>query len=455
MRRLLCLAIVVCACKGSSPSSAPGSVRFLPAEPDTAFRIDVPRVRAWSIYGQLAPIALTSVEQLLQAAKDKCGLDIMGTATTIVGAKTGVLTTGDMTLIVAGLPRDKVTACLDTAAQAKSILSIQRDGDLFHAVLQGKSIASGAILANGEIVVVSRKGAGVDAARWKSEVEVGANATPAWWTELEPYLTEPIAIRAFDPKRTVFATAAFGDALTIRAKVVTPTDADAKLDSTKLNAMLSYLKNANAGDGKVDTQGATLFAELVAKGPQIDALIKTGGGALFTRNAELPTEPATASRHYECSELSGAVGEYMQAALKSAGNNPQMADMVTKITPALEKAYVDSCTEGKWSDSAIECHVLNATNLPKFEKCRVKLEEAQRVPFDKNVAAVLSAVQAPPAGSGSATSSTGSGSAEIGSDSGATGSGSGATGSGSGATGSGSTGSASSAKGSATKPTGH
>lgn len=397
-----CVAMV-CACKGSS-SAPPSSVRFLPAEPDAAFRIDVAKVHAWSIYDQLAPVALSSVEQLLQAAKEKCGLDVMSTATTIIGAKKDTLTKGDMTLIVSGVPRDKVTACLDTAAQAKSILEVKRDGDVFHAVLQGKPIASGAILPSGEIVVVSRKGAGIEPAQWKTEVAQGAKAIPAWWTDLEPYLAEPIAVRTFDPKRTVFATAAFGEALTIRAKVVTPSADDAKSDSTKINAMLSYLKNGAAGEGKVETQGTSVFAEISAKGDQIAALIKMGGGALFTRNAELPTEPATASRHYECSELSGAVGEYMQAALASAGGQKEMADMVTKITPALQKAYVDSCAEGKWSDAAIECHVLNATNLPKFEKCRVRLEEAQRVPFDKNVAAVLSAVQAPPpaAGSGSA-----------------------------------------------------
>lgn len=399
----------VAGCKDSSSSGPPTSARFLPAAPDTAFRLDMPRVRAWSIYGQLAPVALASVEMIVKAANEKCGLDVMGSATTIVGAKTGDLMSGDVTLIIAGLPRDKVTGCIDTVAAAKSVVDLQRDGDLFHAVVQGKSIASGAILPTGEVVIVARRGGGVQLAAWKTEVDQGAKAIPAWWSDLEPYLAEPIVVRAADAQRTVLATASFADALTVRAKVITKSEADAKGDSTRINAILQYLKSANAGDGKVDTQGTAAFAELVAKGPQVDALIKTGGAALFTRNAELPTEPATASRPYQCSELAQAVGDYMNAALESAGKSPQMVDMVTKVTPPLQKAYVDSCTEGKWSDAAIECHVINATNLPKFEKCRIQLAAAQREPFDKAVAAVLSVVQAPPPAS--AGSAAGSGSA--------------------------------------------
>lgn len=396
---------MVCACKGSS-SGPPASVRFLPAEPDTAFRIDMPRVRAWSIYAQLSPIALTSVEMILKSANEKCGLDVMGSATTIIGAKKDALMQGDMTLIVAGLPKDKVTACLTTVANAKSILELTRDGDLFHAVVQGKSIASGSILPSGDVVIVARKGQGVDANAWKTEVNQGAKSIPAWWSELDPYLAEPVVVRAADDKRTVLATASFGDGLVVRAKVTTKSDTDAKDDTTRITAILQYLKSANAGDGKVETQGANVFAELTAKGPQAEALIKTGGAALFTRNAELPTEPATASRHYECSELSQAVGDYMQAALVSAGKSQQMEEMVTKLTPDLQKAYVAACTDGKWNDAAIECHVVNATNLPKFEKCRIQLSEAQRGPFDKAVMAVLSQAQpAPATGSGSAVGS--------------------------------------------------
>ncbi len=413
MRVLLSAAFVVAmvgACKGSS-SGPPSAVRFLPGAPDTAFRLDMPRVRAWSIYGQLAPIALTSVEMILKAANEKCGLDIMGTATTIIGAKQGALMQGDFTLIVGGLPRDKVTACLTTVAGSKSILELSRDGDLFHASVQGKSVASGAILSNGEVVVTARKGAGIEPSAWKTEVSQGAKAVPGWWSELEPYLAEPIAVRAADDKRTVLATATFTDALTVRAKVVTKSEADAKADITRINAILSYLKSGNAGEGKAEAQGTNAFAELTAKGPQIDALIKTGGAALFTRNAEIPTEPATASRPYECSELSQAVSDYMNAALASAGKTPQMTEMVTRITPALQKAYVDSCTDGKWNDAAIECHVINATNLPKFEKCRIQLAQAQRESFDKAVGAVLSQVQ-PPAPKPDPTSGSGSGSAK-------------------------------------------
>ena len=409
MRFVLFSAAMLCAstsaCKGSSSGGPPASVRFLPGDPDTAFRVDVARVRAWSIYPQLSQVALTSVEMLLKGANEKCGLDVMGSATSIIGAKKAALMAGDVTLIVAGLPRDKVTACLTTIASAKSILALTRDGDLFHASVQGRPIASGAILSTGEVVIVARKGGGVEPAQWKTEVDQGAKAVPAWWSELEPYLGEPIAVRAADDKRTVYATAAFTSALTVRAKIVTKSEADAKGDTTRINAILSYLKNANAGEGKAETQGANAFAELTAKGPEVDALIKTGGGALFTRNAELPTETPTASRHYECSELAQAVGDYMSAALESAGKSPQMAEMVAKVTPPLKQAYVDACTEGKWADAAIECHVINATNLPRFEKCRIQLQEAQRGQFDAKVGAVLAEVQPqqppPPAGSGS------------------------------------------------------
>jgi hypothetical protein len=402
------------ACKGSSSSGPPAAVRFLPADPDTAFRIDVPRVRGWSIYKELSAVALSGVEMILKSANEKCGLDVMGTATTIIGAKKDALMAGDVTLIVAGISQNKVAECLETIATSKSMLQVTRDGELFHAKIQDKSIASGAVLPTGEIVLVARKGAGVEPAAWKTEVTQGAKSVPAWWTELQPYLGEPIAVRAGDDKRTVFATVTFTDTLAVRAKVVTKSDADAKGDSTRINAILSYLQNAKAGNGKVETQGSNVFAEITAKGPEIEALIKTGGGAVFTRNAELPTEPAVASRDYECSELSQAVGDYMNAALESAGKSPQMMDMVTKVTPPLQKAYVEACTEGAWADAAIECHVINATNLPKFEKCRIGLSEAQRGPFDTKVAAVLSQIQAPApaAGSGSAGSgSAGSGSA--------------------------------------------
>lgn len=407
MRHLLCFAFALCACKGSSSSGPPASVRFLPPDPELAMRIDVAKVRGWSIYDKLAPAALVSVSTVLDAAKSKCNLDVMGTATTILVAKKGSLLDGDVTLVASGLPRDKVTQCLDTVASAKSIFELTRDADVFHAKLQGKPIASGAILPSGEVVVVARKGAGIDPAAWKTEVTQGATAVPAWWSELEPYLASPIVVRTTDDKRTVLASATFSDALTLRAKVVTKSDADAKDDAKRIDAILQYLKSANAGEGKTDTQGASAFAELVAKGPQLDALIKTGGAALFAPAGGIPTEPATASRHYECSELAQAVTDYMTAALQSAGNSPQMADMVTKVTPPLAKAYVDACTQGAWADAAIECHVLNATNLPKFEKCRIQLTEAQRGPFDKAVADVLATVQphAPASGSGSGSGS--------------------------------------------------
>ena len=392
MRLLLCAAVALSACKGSSSSAPPSSVRFLPGNPDIAFRADVQRIRAWSIYPQLAPVVLGGVEMILANAKTSCDLDVMATAKTIIAAKKGTLMAGDVTLIIGGLPRDKMTTCLDTIVAAKAALQLTRDGDLFHATLQGRAIASGAILPTGELLLLQRAGMGIEAAAWKTEINQGANAIPAWWSELEVYANDPIAIRATDGKRVVLATATFTDALTVRAKILNATEDDAKRDQANIKAIYEFMKTANAGEGKVDAQGTTLFAELTAKGPQIDALIKTGGAALFPRTeAAAPTElpPATSPR--ECSELTDAVGKYMQQAIDSTApaNRAEMAAMVGKVLPALQKAYVDACTSSDWSDAAIECHVLNATNLPKFEKCRMGLPEAQRTPFDKAVGEAL------------------------------------------------------------------
>jgi hypothetical protein len=72
-----------------------------------------------------------------------------------------------------------------------------------------------------------------------------------------------------------------------------------------------------------------------------------------------------------------------------ADQRAQMQAMIEKLLPALQKAYVDSCTTGAWAPAAIHCHVDGASNVPRFEKCRLVLTEEQRTKFDGLVQAVL------------------------------------------------------------------
>lgn len=416
MRSFLCAvlcAVVVCAtaCSGKGDANAPASARFLPASADIAFRVDMSRVRAWPSYSELAPVALTSVEMLLAAAKDRCGLDVMGTATTIVAAKKGPLMSGDLTLIVSGLPKDKVATCLGTVAAADSLLGVTVAGDLFHAAISGRAIASGALLANGDVLVVSRNGAGIEPAAWKAEVTHGGGAAPTWWSALQPYTTEPVAVRAADDVRIVFATATLTDGLAIKAKVVNTTADGGKRDKTMINAMLSYLVNAKAGDGKVDGQGETTNVELTAKGEALASLIKVGGPALFSRGVDLIGKAAAGP--VRCDLLTDAVGTYMQQTLASTSEDRkgEMAQVVARILPELQKTYVAQCDATKWAVDAISCHVDNANNLPRFEKCRLLLTDVQRTPFDAAVGAVLSK-EMPAAPAGGSGSALGSGSAK-------------------------------------------
>ncbi|HEY4181305.1 MAG TPA: hypothetical protein VGM90_30880 [Kofleriaceae bacterium] len=417
MRFLIAAAVasvaLASACSGKSSSSAPPGARFLPASPDVAIKLDMPRLRAWGNFAKAAPLATTSVEMLLASAKEKCGLDVLGTATSIIGAKKGVLMSGDVTVVVGGLPKDTVTGCLDKVASAKSVLELVRDGDLFQVSVQGRSVASGAILPSGDVVLVERNGSGIAAADWRTEVS-GSGPIPSYWDDLNAYGTEPILVRVTDPQHVIFTAVGLTNGAKVRAKLSNTTPEGGERDRNIIKALLEYIDKAKAGTGKVDSNGGTTFVELNATGDQEMALVQLASAGLFARNTDL-VKKATQGP-VACDDLRGAVQTYMQEALRVSApeQQQQMAEVVARVITPLQAAYVDSCTSGKWTNEVIACHIDNAKFLPSFEKCRLLLPEDTRAVFDAAVGAVLSKEMPPPAppatGSGSG-SATGSGSA--------------------------------------------
>ncbi|CAN5873537.1 hypothetical protein BH11MYX2_BH11MYX2_18410 [soil metagenome] len=396
------------ACSGQSSSSAPAGARFLPASPDVAIKLDMPRLRAWDKFDKAAPLALTSVEMLLASAKEKCGLDVMGTATSIIGARKGALMSGNVTLVIGGLPKASVTACLDKVATAKSVLGLVRDGDLFQVSVQGRSVASGAILASGDVVLVERNGSGVSATDWRTEIN-GSGPVPEYWNDLAAYGTEPILVRVADETHVILTAVGITNGAKVRAKLSNTTPEGGERDRNIIKALLDYIEKAKAGTGKVDSNGGTTFVELDATSDQTMALVRLASAALFARNTDL-VKKAT-SGPVACEDLRGAVQTYMQEALRVSApdQQQQMAQVVARVLNPLQAAYVDACTAGKWANDVIACHIDNAKFLPAFEKCRLLLPDDVRTAFDTAIGAVLSkempATPPPSAGSGSAVGS--------------------------------------------------
>lgn len=361
------------------------------------------RVRVWPGYGELAPIALASVDELLAAAKTQCNLDIMGTATTITAAKKGGMMQGDLTLIIEGLPRATVIDCVTKIAAAKSMLEMTVDNNLFHANVAERALASGAILPNGEVVIVSRQGNGIAPAAWKTEVETGGLAPPTWWADLQG--PEPVIVRSADDLRVVVASATLDAGIAIKGVVTNKTAEGGNTDAKLLSAMLDYLEKGQAGTGKVVANGASTNVELTASGTALTTLIKMGGAALFPRGANLAVKAS--SGPFTCDQLADAVQAYMQEAITSSAEDRRQdnAQMVARVLPDLQRAYVNACTTAAWQSDVIACHIDNAKNLPRFERCRMMLPDEPRATFDAAVGAVLSKeVPAPPAaGSGSAS----------------------------------------------------
>jgi len=367
----------------------PASYRFLPANPDTVVRVDLARTRAWPQFAKVAPVALASVQRLLDDTKRVCGLDVLAEASNVVLGRSGALLGGDVTLIIGGLPAAKVTGCFDTIAKAGSTLQLAIDGPLVHATIAGKSVASAAVLPTGEVVVVARGGQAVDAAAWKTEVGQTTAKPPAWTAELEA--KDPIATRVVLGARTILASVQLADPLVVRGKVITASAAAAKEDVTRINAIINYLSQAKAGTGRVEPAGAIIHADFAAKGPEIDAFVSTALPGLF--GAGLPRDLATdvVAGPPDCSTLAAAVSAYLETSLTKApeSQRKELEAAMGQLTPKLQAAYVDNCTADAWSAASIECHVANTTGLARFEKCRETLTDAQREHLDTSLKAAL------------------------------------------------------------------
>jgi len=388
--RLLALgALVTTGCHKSAPE-VPATLRFLPAAADIGVRIDLTRARAWSGYAKVSATVFKGVQPAIAAVKGACGFDLLGEAGSIIVARNGLGPGADLGLVIAGLPLDKLRGCPAKLASSIPGLEIVADGDLFVVNRGGKGFASGAILASGELVLVERKAASVEPAAWKTEVASGTGGAPAWWAELDP--VQPLAVRVVRDGRTVTASAELGDPLVIRGKLVSSSVDEAKIDMGRLKAIVDFLTKAEAGTGRLEPRDDTIHGDFTATGPQIDHLMTAALSAIGADDAaEAPAPSANATAPIECSELAGAVAQYLTTSQASMppDQKEMMAKVVVKLLPALQKAYVDSCTTDHWPLVAIHCHVDHAAEIPKFEKCRLAIPDEMRGSFDKTVAAAL------------------------------------------------------------------
>ena len=384
-RLLLFAAIFAIGCKRSTPDASSPALRFLPATAETALRLDIVRAKAWHGWQKASDAAFRGIAGPLAAVKKACDIDPIADATSVVFARGD----GDITFVIAGLPKDKVVACPAKLGSPIPDLTFVPDGERFGIKVEGKSFASGAILPTGELVLVSRKGQGIDPAAWSKEVTSGTGAAPAWWAELDQ--TQPFAVRIATKERTVTGNAELGDPLVLRGKLVSPNAEIAAADQARAKAIVEFLTKAEAGTGRLEPKGTTLYGDFTAKGPEIDKLLAAGLSTLG--NNEQTPEPPTGldTSPIACTELSAAVAKYIKTSLEAmpAEQRDQMQAMIEKMLPGLQKAYVDSCTTGAWPPAAIHCHVDSASNVPRFEKCRLVLSEEQRKAFDGLVQSAL------------------------------------------------------------------
>ncbi len=387
VRMFLLAAILAVGCKRSTPDASRTSLRFLPATAETALRVDVARAKTWSGWQKTSDAAFRSIAKPIEAVKTACGFDLIADASSVVFAQR----TGDATIVIAGLPKDKTTVCAGKLGTAVPGLGVVADGERFAITVGGKSAASGAVLANGDVVIVSRGVAGIAPAAWTTVVASGSGATPPWWAELDQ--TQPLALRLQSPDRTATGDAQLGDPLVLHATVIAATPALAATDLGRAKAIVEFLTKAEAGTGRLEPKGTTIFADFTATGPQIEKLLAAGLSMLGADQPmpEAPTGLATSP--IECSTLAPAVATYLATSVAAMPPEQaaQIQGMLAKIIPALQKAYLDSCTTGAWAPAAIHCHVDSAANVPRFEKCRLVLTAEQRTKFDELVKAALTA----------------------------------------------------------------
>lgn len=381
------------ACKKTQPAP-PAALRFLPANADTAVRVDMVRARAWSGYAKAAPIAFRSIGVALDAVKKACSLDLLGASSSIVLARRGVGATGDMTLVIAGLPADPLRACPVKLGTSVPPLEIVPDGDRFEVKVGGKGIVSGAILATGELVLVSRAASSIASAAWRDEVTGSAGAAPAWWSELDA--TQALSVRTQSADNTLTASVELGDPFVIRGKVIAASAAIATADLARAKAIVEFLTKADAGSGRLEPREQTIHGDFTATGPQIDRLVTAGLSALAGDDAAAAAPPVEDNMTpIACSEVASAVAAYMATNIEAMApaQRSSVEPMLQQLIPALQKAYVEACTTDSWPANVIHCHVDHAAQLPKFEKCRLLLPEAPRKHFDDLVRAALSAAK--------------------------------------------------------------
>lgn len=408
MRVLLASLVLVIACgKDTSTPKPPPAYRFLPANPELVVRLDLTRVRAWPHYAKVAPRALADIEKLLAAARDQCKLDVMAEATSVIIAKRGPLLSGDLVAIASGLNKDKVTSCLATILASGSVVKLTLEDNLVQVRLGERSLASGAVLPSGDVVLVARNGAGVDPAAWKTEVTQGVVALPAWLGDLD--LRAPIAVRSETEKRAVTATIVLEDPLVLHGRVTSPSAAAAASDVKAAQAIANYLDQGKAGTGRVEPSGVLTFLDYTASGPEIDNLLAIALPALFGAETDRDLAATVTGPAPTCALLPDAVDAYIKQTLATAPPNMR-ADMEAKVVPLLpqlKQAFVDNCTKDAWAPASITCHVDNKDRLARFEKCSQTLTAEQRGRLEAAVKAALApaAVPTPAAGSGSAAGS--------------------------------------------------
>ena len=386
---LVLLLALGCGSKSSSTASAPASARFLPASPDLVVRADMAALRAWPKYDKVAPAALASFTSFLSAVKTHCDLDVAATAREVLLARQPAASGGDMTLILRGLDPARVKSCIDAAAKANAIT---QDAPVFHVGTGGASLASGALLPDGDVVLVMRGAKGVEPAAWKTEV-AGIGAAPAYLAELTP---EPVAFRMADDKRTITAGVVLADPLIVRGKIVGKDQATGDAQAKLLKAIASYIEQAKAGTPRIEPQGKTVFADLTAKGEQIDTLVALAVPALFGTAPRDVVADATAGPG-DCTQLPAAVDTYIAESLDKtpADRRAEMQRQVDAFLPKLRDAYRGTCEADAWSAPVVECHIANATALARFERCRMLLPEPQRVRLDAAITTALQASGAP------------------------------------------------------------
>ncbi len=391
--RLGVLALVVLSgCKKSDPAP-PAAVRFLPPAADIAVRVDLQRARAWSGYAKAAPVAFRSIAVAVEAVKKACDLDLIGDASSIILARHGTGATGDMTLVIRGLPRDRTAACPVKLGASIPPLEVVPDGDRFSVKLGGKGFASGALLATGELVLVSRAASNVDAAAWRQEVTAGTGTAPSWWAELDQ--AQPIAVRTQSLDHTITVDIQLGDPIVVRGKSAAASAQLAATDLARGKAILEFLTKAEAGVGRLEPRDNVVHGDLTATGPQIDHLVAAALAAIGGDAPAQQAPPVENTSPIECSEMAGAVNKYMAAnmAAMDPAKRTSLEPMFAKLVPALERAYVASCTTDNWLPGVIHCHVDHAEQLPRFEKCRLLLDPAPRAHFDALVTAALSSAK--------------------------------------------------------------